>query len=139
MKKKFMCLRTVVAVMMCVLMSATFTSCDDKDEDGKSDNNSSSLVGKWKTTYYDDSWETWEFFSNGILRIYYCEPDQDYEEEHSRGYSVKGNQLRVEGEDDGEYILGTFTINGNQLTYTCRWYYDGDVDDEETIVFTRVK
>lgn len=63
MKHQIIRLRTLMAVMMCVLMSVTFTSCSDDDDDEPTQ----SLVGKWKATDSDGSWDMWEFNSNGTL------------------------------------------------------------------------
>ena len=128
--------------MMCVLMSATFTSCGDDDEP-----TASNLVGKWKVTESDGSWDMWEFNSNGTLtRTTYDADHGDKDVMTNNKYTVTGNQLRVDFNIEGgvvdDYTLGTYSISGDKLTYTIKWYDGGGEwvhDETETYVFTKVK
>lgn len=133
-----------MAVMLCVLMSVTFTSCGDDDDEPTSTNN---LIGKWKATDSDGSWDMWEFNANGSLtRTSYDADKGDKDVSTNNKYTVTGNQLRVdfgiEGGVADDYTLGTYSISGDKLTYTFIWH-DGDGqwddDESETIVFTKVK
>lgn len=133
--------------MLCALMSVTFTSCGDDDDDNEP-TSTNNLIGKWKATDSDGSWEIWEFNTNGYLTITSYDGEKDYYNGVSTNntYTVTGNQLRVdfgiEGGIADDYTLGTYSINGDMLTYIFTWH-DGngewDRDELETYIFTKVK
>lgn len=53
MKQKLFCLQSLIAVVVCVIMSMTFTSCSD-DKDDPADELTSIFVGTWAQDGDDD-------------------------------------------------------------------------------------
>lgn len=172
MKKALRFTQTIMAVALGLLVSASFTSCGD--DDNEPDNNSS-IYGYWVCesedgytndfsvgtgmAFFDSSFT---FTSNGkkvtakkCLRFY---PEDDLSQinvaqwdkelsyyddgdaEFDRVYIVQGNTLAILEHDLDSYV-GTFEINGDEMTWTCRGgsYLTPDEDEVCVTKLRRVK
>lgn len=126
--KKLHTLLAMLAICFC------FTACstdDDDDDGGNSD--VSELIGTW--AYEDEEGEYYmevTFKANGTFIQY--EEDYYWGEEHEeRGtYSVKGNKLTIQFDDD-DVETCTFSVTSKKLT--IKYTEDGE---NYTEVFYRV-
>ncbi|MCM1290420.1 MAG: lipocalin family protein [Bacteroides sp.] len=123
MKQQLLRLRTLIAVMFSVLMSATFTACSDDDNDSPDATN---IEGKWvcmETSDTDDGTyafqvgESIRFNSNKTAVVTWNgDGDEDYK------WNLKGNTLSIMEEDEqDDHYVGSISINGNEMTYTYKY------------------
>lgn len=120
MKHRILCLRSFLAVALCVIMSTTMFSCGGGHHD-EPDN--PSIVGVWKMSFADDpknatGFLQYEFKNNGLLKCKEWGTDPiygPYSQEYMGTYSVIGSvlTLKFEDEDPEEFL---FEIEGKKLT-----------------------
>ena len=110
-----------------LIIAINFVACNKDDDKGLSGNLDKNLIGKW-IGYFDGDDAMLEFKSDGKVIITFDYTDGGYP--FPTNYSVSGETLRIENLDD-EYTLGTYSINGNVLTYTYR-FYDYEDNDPTT-------
>ena len=101
--------RMIGMVLVAVLMCVNFTACSDDDDEPEGD----SIVGTWEYTSSYQGNGTFTFKSNGGLVW------NDGEETTSNHtYTLNGSELKIIFNDNDDYTLGTFIMNGNNATYT---------------------
>lgn len=126
--------------LFAVLACVSFASCSDDDKDEAKPNEY--IIGVWELVSTTDdalTFSTIEFRKdNSILIIPRGEEgDDDYYDT----YEINGAQLRINlNVEDGivdDYIVGTYALNGNVVTYKYTWH-DGagewHHDTEQTMV-----
>ena len=139
-----------IMAVCAILMSVSFTSCgddDDNDFDGDNPSVNQALIGTWESRYYDSDeaeyiTSTITFKKNGKCTISEsCEKHPQDSYSVTVNYSVHGDitgsaRLSMWGKDiEGEYTQLEFiaTISGNNLKMT-------EIEGEnvgETMNFTR--
>lgn len=105
-------LRLVGMALVAVLMCVNLAACSDDEESEET-----SIVGTWK---YSSSYEgngTFTFKSNGSLVW-----DDGEETTSNHTYTLTGSELKIIFNDNDDYTLGTFTMNGKNATYKYNWY-----------------
>ena len=125
-------------LLFCALMmSVSFASCSDDDDDKNDKVSDTSIVGTWEwSDRYD--YESITFRANGTFRSVYYElsdPSDKYTEEGRyilSGDLSKGAMLRMIWEEDDDDEVYMAYLSGN----TLRLVYD-DGDEYETIVLTK--
>ncbi|MCH5308317.1 MAG: lipocalin family protein [Prevotella sp.] len=158
MKKRF--LEASAMLMMLLSISFSVQSCGLFDEDvpdtpaepstpsNPKDDEAPSLVGTWvlkSETWilHSDDAEDREDVDRGFSQITFKEDGTaEYQEEdpdEKRGYvkwAVDGDKLRIDLGESGpdDFLIGTFTLDGNTLTYSYHWedYYGKWVDNTKT-------
>ena len=136
--KKIYLMMMVLAMMVAVL---NFTACSSDDE--KNDN---PLVGTWivkDVAHEADIWFTQiTLKSDGSGSIVSDDKEIDDSNYYVR-WTVNENTLKIDLGEEGQpddSLVGTYTINGNTLTYSFHWKdYDGKWEDETiyTMVLTK--
>lgn len=135
MKQKLLCVQSLIAVALCVIMSLAFVSCSDDDGDGDKPTDKA-LVGKWRLTIDEGDGDVWyveyNFKSNGDFEG--TEFESGDRETFYGKWSVAGNMLTLDFYDDGEY-------DGSE---TYEYAFDGkkkliiyDYEDEGPNVFEK--
>ena len=121
-------LHTVLAILAICLCFTACSSDDDNNNGGNSD--AASIVGSWEYEE-EDYYEEITFKSNGTVIIYSEEYyDGEWEEWEEKGtYSVKGNKLTVDIDD--EVTTCTFKISSKKLTI--------ENEEGDTYVYYRVE
>lgn len=99
----------LVAVLMCV----SFVACGSDDDEPEG----ASIIGTWKYTSSYDGNGTFTFKSNGSLVW-----DDGEETTSNHTYTLNGSELKIIFNDNDDYTLGSFTMNGNNATYKYNWY-----------------
>lgn len=118
---------------MVTALVVTIAACSGDDDEKSSDE--TGLVGTWTITSVDDEeipFSTISFTKDGKVTVadIKSDPKEDdpWEPWTYSHYTVNGNSLRIdvgEGHAD-DSLIGTFTITGNNATYTYHWGdYDG--------------
>ena len=114
--------------------SVVFASSSDSSNDNP-------LVGTWIVKDVADEADIWfiqiTLKSDGTGSIVSDDEEEDYEDIDDSNYYVRwtinGNTLRIdmgEGHPD-DSLIGTYTLNGNTLTYSFHWKdYDGKWEGE---------
>lgn len=122
MKQKLLHIQSLLAVMLCVLLSATLTACSDDDDDEPN----GSLVGtSWTVTAADDDEDiigvSITFQKDGNVKF---TPSNDWT---YAKWEQNGKTLKITlGEDEpDDYIMGDFVISGSSAVFTYSWY---DID-----------
>ena len=99
------------------------------------DDESNKLVGTWIVKNTDPESDIWftqiTLKSNGSGEI--VDEEGETVEDYYVRWETNGNMLRIdlgEGQPD-DSLIGTYTLNGNTLTYLFHWKdYDGKWEDE---------
>ena len=106
-----------------VLMCVNFVACSGDDED---EPEVSTIVGTWKYSSSYDGNGFFTFKNNGGLVW-----DDGEETTSNHTYTLNGSELKIIFNDNDDYTLGTFTMNGNNATYKYNWY-DCDSNQKHT-------
>lgn len=119
-------------------LSFHLSSCSNDDDEP-----ANSLLGTWYLENNDDNFDEEELF-NGITfkenNVVVRPADDEDPDSYTDRYYVTGNTLRIDFNiEDGvvdDFTYGTFSISGNKLTYTFRWYSNpddipGESEDED--------
>ncbi len=123
--------RLLFSLMALFMLSLTFTSCSDDDDDV---DYSSAIIGKWqliKVTYTtkgeseDEDWSSdncyLEYKSDGTCIAY------EGEDEKKGKWSLSGNKITATVSE--ETFTYTISISGNTLTQTQEYEYEGEYED----------
>lgn len=130
MKQKIYHLQSLFAVTLCLIMSLSFVSCGD-DENEPNEPLINSLVGKWVNTEsypgYEDEYFQYEFKSDGSY--YYkiwdaASKEPDYCED-SGTWKVSGDKLTLYSKEY-DPMTYRFTLDGKKLSI-YDWSDDGSI------------
>lgn len=134
MKKTIFFLSLMVGLFV---SSFAFMACSSDNDDEVS---SDSLVGTWIVTSTDDEDIPFNtsltIHANGNI-TYPGMQSGDY-----LHYTITGTSLRIDMGEDGpdDSLLGTFTLSGNNLTYTYHWKdYDGKWESDKVYTLKLTK
>lgn len=149
MKTKFRLMAFIC--MLAMLATTSFTSCGDDDDDEGGSVNAEDLIGTWQEYSEEAWWDYGDGEEGHELEIYdneeqyYCyttfnadgtwterwreKGKQPTERIHSGTWSLKGNTLIWDGDDDEEEA-NIISINGNTLTITNEYREDGEWEKE---------
>lgn len=138
MKQKLFNLQSLLAAVVCVIMSLGFMGCSDDDE--KSPENA--IVGTWRLSLYEEEeglyWNCqYEFRSDGTasFKSWYDDAGEPTSYEATGRWTIANDRLILETvEEDGELFRESyrFSIDGDKLTI-----YDYDEDGPN--IFVKVK
>lgn len=135
MKHKLLHLQSLVTVALCVILSLTFNSCSDDDDEPKSD----SIVGTWRLTIRDsDGYESslwycqYHFKSDGTLEVkdWYSDSKEPSSYEAKGTYSISNQFITIKIDDEWTEIY-EFNLSDNKLIIY-------DYEDEGPNIFYRV-
>ena len=122
MKNKIFSFQTLVAVMLSVVMSISFTSCSDDDDDSSTDNLGSILIGTWSShdpneDYYDPSTIKINSYKNGVFEGVWVD-------ESSSAFTLKAKDGYYEFKDHNEiWYMRPTSVSKNQVIWRM---YDAD-------------
>lgn len=150
--------RIIGMVLMAVLLSASFTSCSE-DDDEESVGGKETLIGMWQTTHdegytkidgkVDEEWndnitseedaDRWEFLEDGTAKSYYWTGSQWADDNIKSWWTLEGNKLHFGSLDDDAYTVKV--LNASQLVIELHVLYTEDGENVETyekVIFKRV-
>lgn len=154
-----MTVNKLLSLMLLLMATMSFTACgSDDDENSAPSDPASALVGKWKVVSSDDDFfcdkdgnveasavsfeASKEFIAYDLnSRLLFDDDDKAY---YKVGDGVLQIDLNCEGTAEkhtvDDYLKGKYTISGNTLRYTYKWY-DGSGswqgDKEFTLVLKK--
>lgn len=139
--------RILFSLMALFMLSLTFVSCGDKDDDDKGTDPKTAIVGKWKLTHiveYEDGKEIGnkdvadggvvEFKSNNTVVSTEVEDGKTYT--YNGTWSINGNKLSFTLDEVGVSSVNTFSISGNTLTLIDEYTEDGH-NYKDVVTYTK--
>ena len=107
--------RFIGMALFAVLMCVNFVACGGSDEEDEPE--AATIVGTWKYSSNYDGNGIFTFKSNGGLVW-----DDGEETSSNHTYTLNGSELKIIFNNNDDYTLGSFTMNGKNATYKYHWY-----------------